>query len=108
MSLTESSRDGRPEGDDIELPRRRHDNEARKSEDAELLFECDAPVGVAGGVRAPLSCIANVVCVPRVKERLRVGESGGVEMVRKFAGLEFLRPGTVSLYPSLVGASVSS
>ena len=97
----ESSRDGRPERDITESPRRRHDSEDRKSEDAELLFECDAPVGVAGGVMAPLSCIVKVLSVPRVKERMRVGESGGVEMVRRFAGLEFLRPGTLRLYPSL-------
>lgn len=41
--------------DETELPRRRLDNELRKSDEVELLLECDALFGVPGGVRAPLS-----------------------------------------------------
>lgn len=78
------------------------------SDDIELLFECDAPVGVAGGVMAPLSCILTESCDPIVEARMRVGESGGVEAVRRFAGRECLRSGIVSRYPSLASVSVLS
>lgn len=63
---------------------------------------------MAGGVRAPLSCILTGSCDPIVEERIRVGESGGVETVRRFTGRECLRVGTVSRYPSLASASVLS
>lgn len=84
----------------MESPRRRHDRDVKKSDDSEPLFEWD--VGVAGGVSAPLSCIMAGAWDPRVTDRKRVGESGGVETVLRFKGLECLRPGTASLYPSLI------
>ena len=83
----------------MESPRRRHDSDVKKSDDSEPPFKDD--VGVAGGVSAPLSCIM-AGGDPRVTDRKRVGESGGVETVFRFEGLECLRPGTASLYPSLI------
>lgn len=102
------SSDGRLKDKDNKSPRRRLDSDDRKSDDDELLLECDALVGVAGGVRAPLSCILTESYAPIVDERIRVGESGGVETVRRFAGRESLRSGTLSRYPSLASASVLS
>jgi hypothetical protein len=95
--LAKSSRDGRPVDDDTESPRRRYDSEVKKSDEDELLLECDLLVGVAGGVKAPLSCIFAELCAPGFEELMRVGESGGVEAALEFAGFEFLRPGTASL-----------
>jgi hypothetical protein len=62
--------------------------------------ECEL-VGVAGGVMAPLLCILSESGDARVEERMRVGEFGGVEMVPRFEGLECLRSGIASVYPSL-------
>jgi hypothetical protein len=95
--LIQSSSDGRPVDDDIESPRRRLDNEVKKSDADEPLFACRALVGVAGGVSAPLSCIAAGACEPSVIERMRIGESGGVDAVREFTGLECLLLGRASL-----------
>jgi hypothetical protein len=66
------------------------------------------PVGVAGGVSAPLLRVLAASFEPRVEERMLVGESGGVDRVRRFEGRESLEPGTASLYPSLISVLVSS
>jgi hypothetical protein len=69
---------------------------------------CELLVGVAGGVSALLLCIFLASYEPRLEERICVGDPGGVETVRRFAGLEYSRPGTASLYPSLTSVLVSS
>jgi hypothetical protein len=97
--LTDSSSDGRLVVDDKESPRRRLDNEIKKSEEAEYVRECEVLVGVAGGVMAPL-CILVQSGDIRANEYMHVGESGGVDMARRFEGLECVCPGMASLYPS--------
>jgi hypothetical protein len=89
---SESSRGRRPL-DDTELPRRKSDNELRRSDDVELLFECAVMWGVPGGVMAPLSCNMRTSCVPMVDERRLVGDAGGVDRVRATSGF-----GTARLY----------
>lgn len=74
--------------DDIESPRRRLDNELRKSDDVELDLECEALPGVMGGVSAPLLCMLRGSCAPIVTDLFLVGEVGGVESVRTANGLE--------------------
>lgn len=93
---------------DVESPRRRLDSVCKKSEDAELVLECEAPVGVIGGVSAPLSCMLLGYCEPMVEDQILVGEPGGVDSVLTGDGLEcLLDPGTASLYPSLVSVVCS-
>jgi hypothetical protein len=104
--LIQSSSEGRPVDEDIESPRRRLDNEVKKSDADEPLFACSALVGVAGGVSAPLSCMVVDDCEPSVIGGMLIGESGGVDTVLGFIGLECLRPGTASLYPSLASVLV--
>ena len=67
--------------EDVESPRRRLESVLKKSGDTDSDFECEARVGVMGGVRAPLSCKLHGPSVPMVEDRILVGESGGVEMV---------------------------
>jgi hypothetical protein len=55
---------------------------------------------------APLSCILSESGDARVDERMRVGDSGGVEMVWKFADLEYRRSGIASVYPSLLSVAI--
>jgi hypothetical protein len=101
------SSDERPFGDDAESPRRILASEVKKSDDAELVFACEAPVGVEGGVNTALSCLTSPSREPMVYDRARVGESGGVELSVKVADFECVLCGTVSLYPSRASISVS-
>ena len=95
--LVESSSDGLLLRDESESPRRRSDSDVKKSEDAKIDLEW---VGVAGGVMEPLACSFGVCGVSIVLDRVRLGESGGVIVLRK-AGLG-TPSGTASRYPPLV------
>lgn len=93
-----SENDGRDlVDDDPESLRRRLDNVVKNSDEAEPVFTCEFPVGVAGGVRAPLWWILPRSFAPKVEDRSRVGDSGGVDAILTGCGLESRPPGTASL-----------